>query len=351
MARTKAQVSMIEYAGTQIDARAHKNYIINAGMRVSQQNGTSSGTASGYYPVDQFSVIHSQDGTLTSAQVASATAGGSPTRLRVTVTTQDGTIAAGQYAHIYHPIEGLRCSDLRFGGSSAKQVVLRFGWKSPAGTFAVCLSNQDDNRTYVREFTISGGDANTDTVQTVTFPGDTSGTWYTDNTLAMQLRWTLATGATFQTTANAWQAGEYYGTASTSNGIGTGSDVFELFDVGMHADIDELGVAPPFVLPSYDDELRACQRYYVQFRNPLTYNGALSGSTLHYETIELPVDLRVAPSLSVVSQFQYFNSGTVTNFTPAFSFFDPRGVAIYGSGLTNVTGFTGAGIGAASARM
>lgn len=351
MARTKAQVSMIDYAGTQIDARAHHSYVINGGMRISQQNGTSSGTASGYYPADQFAVVHSQDGTLTSAQVASATPGGSPTRLRVTVTTQDATLAAGQYAHIYHPIEGLRVSDLRFGGSSAKQVVLRFGWKSPAGTYAVCLSNQDDNRTYVREFTIAGGDANTDTVQTATFPGDTSGTWDADNTLAMQLRWTLATGSTFHTTADAWQAGEYYGTSSTTNGIATGLDVFELFDVAMHADVDELGVAPPFILRHYDDELRSCQRYYVQFSNPMTYNSALSGAAFHYESVELPVDMRTTPILSIVSQFQYYSLGAATNFTPTLGFTAPRRVAIAGSSLTNATGFAGVGVGAANARM
>jgi len=266
-----AQVIITGSANDFYERDGRKNYIVNPGMRVSQENGASSGTASGYYPVDQFSVVHSQDGTLTSAQVASATPGGSTHRTRVTVTTADASLSASQYALIYHPIEGRRVADLRFGGSSAKDVVVRFGWKSPAGTYAVCLSNQDDNRTYVREFTISGGDANADTVQTVTFPGDTSGTWDSDNTLSMQLRWTLATGSTFQTTANAWQASEYYGTSSTSNGIGTISNVFELFDVGMYADPDSTGIAPEFELPHNDHDVRECMDYYEKTTSLAAY--------------------------------------------------------------------------------
>ena len=54
-----------------------KNYIVNPGLRISQENGTATGTVSAYYPADQISVIHSQDGVLTSAQVATVTPGGS----------------------------------------------------------------------------------------------------------------------------------------------------------------------------------------------------------------------------------------------------------------------------------
>lgn len=239
-----------------------KNYIINPGMRVSQQNGTASGTASDYYPVDQWSFFHSQDGTLTFQQVTSATPGGSENRIRMTVTSADTSIAASQYAFLYQLIEGLRTADLQWGTANATDVVVRFGFKGPAGTYAVSIVNQDTNRSFVREFTISGGDANTDTLQTVTFPGDTSGTWDKDNTRSFQLIFTFATGSTYQTTADAWQSGFYFGTSSTSNGIGTTSDVFEIFDVGLYADPDSTGLAPRFELPHYDTDLQECQRYY-----------------------------------------------------------------------------------------
>ena len=333
-----------------LNFRVPKNYIVNPGMRVSQENGTSSSTTSGYYPVDQWGFFHSQDGTLTIQQVASATPGGSENRIRMTVTSADASLASGQYALFIQNIEGLRTADLQWGTANATDVVLRFGFKGPAGTYAVSIRNQDFNRSFVREFTISGGDANTDTLQTVTFPGDTSGTWDKDNTLSLNILFTLATGSTYQTTADSWQAGNYFGTSSTSNGIGTTSDVFEIFDVGLYADPDSTGLAPRFELPHYDIDLLECQRYYVQFSNVQTYYPGTS-STAVYESTQLPTDMRANPSLSVVSQFQYYSGGGGTNFTPFLALGSPRNIKIQGTGLTNANGLTGAGVGAANARM
>jgi hypothetical protein len=278
-----------------------KNYIVNPGMRISQENGTASGTVSGYYPVDQWVHSHSQDGTLTAQQVASATPGGSTHRIRMTVTTADASLAAGQYALFNHFLEGLRAADLLWGTASAKDVVVRFGFKGPAGTYAVAIRNQDFNRSYVREFTISGGEANTDTVQTLTFPGDTSGTWDTDNTLSMALTIVLATGSTYQTTADAWQSGNYLGTSSTTNGIGTVSSVFELFDVGMYVDPDSTGIAPPFILPNYDEDLRECQRYYI-YLNVQALLQFISSSGGGYSGRNFPVTMRTTPSVTITGE-------------------------------------------------
>lgn len=276
-----------------------KNYIVNPGMRISQENGTSSGTSNFYYPVDQWLSSHSQDGTLTFQQVSSATPGGSENRIRMTVTSADTSIAASQYAFLTQLIEGLRTADLQWGTANATDVVVRFGFKGPAGTYAVSIVNQDINRSFVREFTISGGDANTDTLQTVTFPGDTSGTWDKDNTRSFQLIFTFATGSTYQTTADAWQAGFYFGTSSTSNGIGNTSDVFEIFDVGMYADPDSTGVAPRFELPHYDTDLKECQRYY--FKNPSSVYGGRYSTISGFATTAWPVTMRAVPSLSYSS--------------------------------------------------
>jgi hypothetical protein len=275
-----------------------KNYIVNPGMRISQENGTTSGTASGYYPADQWNLTYSQDGTLTTEQVASATPGGSTHRTRLTVTTADASLAAGQYALFNHYLEGLRAADLLWGTASAKDVVVRFGFKGPAGTYAFAISNQAGDRAYVREFTISGGEANTDTIQTLTFPSETSGTWGTANTLSFILRLCFGTGSTFQTTADAWQTGVYFGTSSTTNGIGTVSSVFELFDVGMYADPDSTGIAPPFVLPNYDEDLRACQRYYYVSYASGRYTAAGINSRLDQSVDFGP--MRVTPTGSLI---------------------------------------------------
>jgi len=333
-----------------LDIAPSKNYIVNPGVRFSQENGATSGTADSYYPADQFRQAHSQDGTLTVQQVASVTPGGSPNRIRLTVTSADASIAAGQYATITQSLEGNQTADLLFGSASAKDIVLRFGWKSPAGTYAVALVNQDNNRSYVREFTISGGEANTDTVQTVTFPGDTSGTWDTDNTESIKIYWTIATGSTYQTTADAWQSGQFFGTSSTSNGIGTSSDVFELFDVGMYADPDSLGVAPKFELPEFGEDLLRCQRYYNQIRLHLNaYLNAFGQRLAHIQSIP---EMRITPSITRVTTGSSSNirSSDPTTYVRSFALDNSsilQDMEANGAGFTQAVSF----VDALSARM
>lgn len=234
------------------------NRIINGGMRISQQNGSTAMTVTNAYPVDMFAVYFSGTTALTSQQVSSVTPGGSPNRLRTVITTADTSIAAGDFLILGQNIEGLKVVDLMWGTASAKPLTVSFGVKAPAGTYAVAVRNASNNRAYISEFVISGGEANTDVRKSVTIPGDTSGIWAKDNTLGMFIAWTLTTGSTYQTTAGIWQAGNYLGTSSTSNFSGIVSNTFELFDVIAC----EGAVAPAFVLPDYHEELIRCQRYF-----------------------------------------------------------------------------------------
>jgi hypothetical protein len=245
-----------------VQARANldvlqKNYIINGAMMVSQENGTTAGTTNGYYPVDFFNPGFVTSGTLSFAQVASLTPAGSPNRLRVTVTAADTSIAAGDILGLNYAIEGLRVADLKSGTASAKTVVLQFGVKAPAGTYCVAFRNSASDRTQIKEYTISGGEANTDVVKSVSLTLDTTGTWANDNTVGLRLTWTLMTGTTFQVAADAWQAGNFQGTSNQFNFMGTISNVFELFDVSL----TEGSVAPAFQVPDYASELALCQRY------------------------------------------------------------------------------------------
>lgn len=236
-----------------------KNYIVNGAMQVSQENGTTAGTTSGYYPVDQFSVIYSNGGAVSIAQVASATPGGSTHRMRVTVTTADAAVAAGDYTFINTKIEGIRCADLLFGTASAKAFVLQFGVKAPAGTYGVAFRNSAANRIYVGEFTIAGGEANTDVVKSITLTADTSGTWLTSTgVIGLDIYIALMAGSSLQGTANAWGTTSIHATSSQFNFMGTLSNVFELFDVSL----TEGSVAPTFQVPDYVEELQLCRRYW-----------------------------------------------------------------------------------------
>lgn len=276
-----------------------RNRIVNHDMRVSQENGTTSGTTNGYYAVDQWATYRvTSAGTITSAQAASVTPAGSPNRYRVTITTADASLAAGEYLTITQNLEGSNVADLQYGGSSAKNIVLRFGFKGPAGTYAVHLGNSAANRSYVALFTIAAPDANTDTVQTISIAGDTTGTWLTaDGVIGLTLDIVLACGSTFQGSTG-WQAGNILGTSGVSNSMGTGSAVFELFDVGLRLDPDAAGVYGQYEVGDVDAVYQS-ERYFTVVDTRMA--GITGAGTSNAYRGALGVRMSKTPSVSITS--------------------------------------------------
>lgn len=289
--------------GSAMDAR--RNRIVNGGMMISQENGTTAASTDGYYPVDQFAYVKSHDGTVSVAQVASTTPGGSPNRLRATVSGTDTSIAAGQYAYLTQKIEGQMVADFRYGGASATAAILRFGIKAPAGTYCVSLTNSANNRSFVSEVVIALGEANTDVVKTVAITGDATGTWLTDTGIGLQVRWCLAAGSTYQG-ATGWSAGNFLCTSNQSNFLGTNAQVFELFDVGLYLDPDGSGVPPPWELPDYGETLRGCRRYWRQgFLKGAAY--ATTGAVMFADFDEM----RDVPTVALTSNINVEGTGTI----------------------------------------
>jgi hypothetical protein len=272
-----------------------KNYILNGGMMVSQENGATPGTASGFYPVDQWSiVVGGTAGTYSVAQVASPTPGGSSNRIRLTVTAADAAMGAGDVVLLNQNIEGYRVADLRSGSSAAKTVTVQFGCKGPAGTYSVAIRNSGATRAYVGEITIAAGEANTDVVKSITIPLDQAGTWFADNNIGLSVSIALMGGSTFQAPLNTWSAGNLVATANQFNFMGTAGNVFELFDVGIY----EGSAAPPFQLPDYPTELTLCQRYFQLF-SPLILSFPFpSAGQLAYHLVSFDVVMRAAPTVT-----------------------------------------------------
>lgn len=272
-----------------------KNYIINGAMMVSQQNATNAGTTTGYYPVDQFNVNFSNAGAVSIAQVASTTPGGSPNRLRVTVTSADTSVGAGDYLYVSQKIEGLRVVDIKLGTAGALQVTLQSGVKAPAGTYCVVFLNSATNRSQVVEYTATGSDQNV----LLTITGDTAGTWLATNGVGLEVRWGLMAGSTYQQAAGSWGTTNAVGSSNQFNFMGTNGNVFELFDVGLY----EGSAAPAFKVPDFQLALLESQRYYYKIGGingnyPLLQGYNSSGATSSH-SIPHPVRMRTAPSGSV----------------------------------------------------
>jgi hypothetical protein len=282
-----------------------KNYIINGGMQISQENGSSAVSASGSYPVDQFWILNGSDGALTAQQVASLTPGGSPNRVRITVTTADAAVGATNYVRFEQILEGSRTADLKLGSSLAKTVTLQFGVRAPAGTYCVALRGA--GHSYIGEYTITAGEANTDVVRTVTVALDQTGTWPTDANASLSIAWCLMAGSSFQQAAGNWATNaSMFGSSNQFNFMGTVGNVFELFDVGLY----EGTVAPSFELPDIAKELALCQRYWETGTFFLSTVSGVQTNRAFQWTLPFKVQKRVAPTMALSGVTNLRSTGT-----------------------------------------
>jgi len=283
---------------TGVTGATYKNYIFNGAMLSSIENGSTVSAVSGYYMVDGFSGIQGHAGSVNQAQVTSTTPSGSRNRIRFTVATADASVAAGDFSFIACNLEGSDVAELRLGDSQAKTVTIQFGCKAPAGTYHVALRNSALSRSYQEPFTITGGEANTDVIKSVTIALDQSGTWlYGEGVVGLRIAWTLMAGTTFHGTASVWAAGSLLASSSQFNFLGTVGNIFELFDVSLTIG----SIAPAFALPDPTFNKVKCQRYAEAA--DLAFNsvsGALTGRSFTW-TLLFKVSKAIVPTMTLSS--------------------------------------------------
>jgi len=281
-----------------------RNLIINGDMRIHQRGGTiTAASATVYYGLDRFW------GYAGTGQFSMEQSTDAPDNflnsMKVTVTTVDSSMAAGDRYMLSQPIEGLNVTHLDFGSSTAQTVTLSFWVKSSiTGTFGAVLINGNATRTYVKEYTINA--ANTWEKKTITIAGDTSGTWTYTNALWGSVRFCLAAGSTYHGTDSTWNAGNYISTSNQTNLMATSGATFYI--TGVQLEVGD--TATPFEHRPYDMELQRCMRYFVN---------ALSGTSDVYGVFALgqnnsstqvrcifttPVQMRIVPSLIYSGSFQ-----------------------------------------------
>lgn len=316
-----------------------KNRIVNPVMQISQQNGdaaASGAPVNSYYPADQWRAGYQAGGggVLSVQRVQSATSNGSQNRLRISITTADIGVLAGKLIHFYTVIEGNRITDFIFGSANAKSVILRFGFKAPAGTYSVYITNSAFNRAYVKLFTITAGQANIDTEQVMVIPGDVAGAWPTDNS-GSRFGIAMSAGSTNQG-VEGWQSGYFISAPGCSDGWAVLGNVFELFDVGLYLDPDNTGVPPPWQMPDESDALRECQRYWCAGYG---MRGRSSSATvIGYASAPLPVPMRTAPAIAIAGAPSGYDGG-VTLAVSAVSASQSNMNYLFGQ-LTTASGLT-----------
>src|SRR5690606_38063876 len=138
----------------------------------------------------------------------------------------------------------------------------------------IAARNGAQDMSYVKEYTINSAD--TWEQKTITFEASpAAGTWNYSNGTGIHITWALAIGATFQTTAGSWQAGNFLATANQVNGVNTGATDFRLTGICLYEGTLD---TPKFSMFGGDfiGEIAACQRYYEKTYSMTTAPGTIT---------------------------------------------------------------------------
>jgi hypothetical protein len=167
------------------------------------------------------------------------------------------SVLTNDYADINQRVEGFNIADLAWGTASAQAVTLSFWVKSSlTGTFGGSIRGSSFSRSYPFSYTVSS--ANTWEYKTVTIPGDTSGSWATDNGVGLQLAFGLGNGSAYTGTAGSWASSFAIQPTSTVSVIGTNGATFYITGVQL----EKGSTATSFDYRPYGTELMLCQRYF-----------------------------------------------------------------------------------------
>ena len=309
-------LSKIDPAGLDIgQIGGRRNLIINGAMQVAQR-GTSATVSNGYNALDRVYTFKVHDGAVTESQSTDTPSSEFYYSLKHEVDTADTSIGATQYHALNWRIEGYDASRLGFGASGAKSCALSFWVKSSVtGDYGVCLRNAANNRFNMRTMTINAAD--TWEQKTITFTGDTAGTWLKTNGNGLGVQISMAMGTDFQgTSADTWVTNVDVAPATQVNWLNTVGNTFYLTGLQL-----ELGnVATPFEHRSYGEELALCQRYYQQIKGQnLVGTGAVYSSGLDtYIGISLKQTMRANPTVSWTTGTDYwrrYSAGNASNFS------------------------------------
>ena len=281
-----------------------RNLIINGDMSIAQRGTSASSiTSSGYHTVDRWRPTISSLGTWTISQSTDVPTGqGFGYSQKFDCTTADASPSAGDLFQLNQRIEGQMLQMLKKGTSNAESTTLSFWVKSnKTGTYIVGLADVDNSRNIFKSYTINS--ASTWEKKTLTFAGDTTGTFGNDNARSLDVRWWLGAGSTYTsgTLATSWESETNANTAVGQVNLADNTSN-EWYITGVQLEVGTS--ASDFEFLPYDVNFRRCQRYHFR-HNPskdsqttIVMGIANGGSDMNSVLIPVPVQMRANPSLS-----------------------------------------------------
>ena len=289
-----------------------KNMIINGDMRINQRYGTSSSTEKDRVTIDRWRESNPGASGMTHQTVSEAPPGFEFSE-KMTMGGSDYTVSSSQSFYFAQVIEAHTAKQLYLGQSTAKNFTVSFWVRSSVtGKFSIAAGNTtsggftegNTNRTFPTTYQINA--ANTWEYKTVTFPGDTGGTWQRSGTSGgLSIIWDTGSGSQHEGTAGQWNGDDNY-RVSNSKRLISANSFWQITGVQC----EEGNVATSFEYRSLCEELKLCQRYYAIF-HPTTQAQIYieSGGTNTHSFWEAPVPagMRAEPTANLLGTWTGHN--------------------------------------------
>ena len=280
-----------------------KNMIINGAMLISQRYSSAQSIPSGSQPyfLDRFSNRNNTDASA-SVSHSSEAPDGFYRSMRIEVTSPDTSLASNQYMRFQQYIEGhnMFCD---WGVGNTDYVTLSFWVRSSLpGIYSASLEDGDAIPLHIKEYEIDNAD--TWEYKTLTFPPPPTGTFRTAGTsTGMRLTMVQSSGTQNQSSPNNWKTGSYY--HASTNQVNFVGQTGNFYITGIQLEVGKN--ATEFEHRSYGEELALCKRYYQRMGDTNTNEIVLGGYSVNgsniYHSIQLPVEMRIVPTLSQVGTF------------------------------------------------
>jgi len=238
------------------------------------------------------------------------------------ITTAESTLATDEYSSFVYYISGLD-----FAALDRQEMTLNFWHKhTVTGTCVVAFGNAAGNRYYLGTYTQSV--SNTWEEASITFTGETTGTWVTDahaTDFGMGIYFVLASGSTLHQTANTWWtwpgsgASFAQGVSGMANHVSSASNDFKIAQVGLY-----LGSSAParFLAEPIATVINQVD-YYIQRYTALAATDGLPvllrghNGTVSFGPFMFRRNMRVPPTqtFSAVGDIQVNRDTTLTDCT------------------------------------
>jgi hypothetical protein len=311
-----------------------RNAIINANFNW-WQRGTS--FTSNAYTADMFPVGCNYDGSFTVTRGTGLS--GEPLSVYswlFTENTGDSTLAAGQYAHLVHKIEGTI-----YHPFIDRAATLSFWVKATVtGSYTVFFRDATYSSSYVIEYEIYESNTWEFKVVHLTFD-DTIATWETGVNASLSMGWCFGCGSTYKTSStDQWISGNYIAGSNQVNNVASSSNIFQLAQPQL-----EIGrVATPFEYLPAGVENRLVYRYYeiVNYTHDsgtstTSGNGTMYAEVLHQQKRTTPTSVSWSGTVQIWSPQNGWRNASTTSSTSATAWrilvvFTDTGVSNYVAG-------------------